>query len=279
MTAPSTRFDTLVERYDLFLFDAYGVLVHGSGIMPGAREAIGRLDTAGKPYFVVTNDASKLPATSAARYARLGLHLDPARIVTSGMLLGPYFAEQGLQGARCAVLGPADGIAYVELAGGTVVPASEDFDVLAVCDESGFPFMATADAALTSLIRMIDAGRTPRLILPNPDILYPEGTDAFGFAAGSVALMFEAALARRYPDREDLRFVPLGKPQPHLYRHALALGGEANAVMIGDQLETDIAGANAAGIDSALLTVGVTRIAQRPLPPALRPTWLLSQLA
>lgn len=279
MIAPSARFDELVERYDLFLFDAYGVLVHGSGIMPGAREAIGRLDAAGKPYFVVTNDASKLPATSAARYARLGLHLDPARIVTSGMLLEPYFADHGLRGARCAVLGPADGIAYVELAGGHVVPATADFDVLAVCDESGFPFLATADAALTSLIRMIDAGRTPRLVLPNPDILYPEGTDAFGFAAGSVALMFEAALARRYPDREDLGFVPLGKPQPHLYRHALALGGEANAVMIGDQLETDIAGANAAGIDSALLTVGVTRIAQRTLPPALRPTWLLSQLA
>ena len=153
------------------------------------------------------------------------------------------------------------------------------FDVLVVCDETGFPFLETVDAALTSLIRMIDAGASPRLILPNPDLLYPDGVDAFGFAAGSVALMFEAALARRYPGRAGLGFTPLGKPQPHLYREALARAGAGDAVMIGDQIETDIAGANAAGLDSALLTGGVSLPQLAGIDEAHRPTWLLSRLA
>jgi ribonucleotide monophosphatase NagD (HAD superfamily) len=48
--------------------------------------------------------------------------------------------------------------------------------------------------------------------------------------------------------------------------------------MIGDQLETDIAGANACGIDSALLTTGVSTDDLSLLPSALRPTWRLPSL-
>lgn len=279
MTTQDTTFDALVDRYELFLFDAYGVLVHGTGIMPGAIDAIDRLRRRGRSFYVVTNDASKLPTTASRRYASMGLHLEPERFVTSGMLLTPYFEEQGLRGSRCAVLGPPDGLRYVELAGGIVVPPDADFDVLVICDETGFPFLETMDAALTRSIHLIDAGRAPRFIVPNPDIVYPDGQDAFGFAAGSVALMFEAAFARRYPHREALRFVRLGKPEPHLYRHALRLAGPGRAVFVGDQLETDILGANAAGVDSALLTTGVSLAQLDDVPATMRPAYRLGSLS
>jgi HAD superfamily hydrolase (TIGR01459 family) len=277
--AQPARFEDLLDRYDALLFDAYGVLVHGTGVMPGAVETVAALECSGKPWYVVTNDASTLPANAAARYRQRGLTLDPARIVTSGMLLRSWFDAHDLRGARCAVLGPPDGVAYVTLAGGIAVGMGEPFDVLVIADESGFPFLDWMDATLTMLIRQIDAGRTPHLLLPNPDILYPNGTNAFGFAAGSIALMFEAALARRYPQRRDLTFVRLGKPEPHLYEHALALAGTRNAVMFGDQIETDIAGAIAAGIDSALLTLGVSLEDMASVPDAQRPTWVLGRLA
>lgn len=279
MHARPTTLPDLIDRYDALLFDAYGVLVHGTGLMPGAIEARAALEASGKPWFVVTNDASKLPATAAARYRGLGLDLDPDRIVTSGMLLVPWFEREGLRGARCAVLGPPDGVRYAERAGGEIVPPGADFDVLVIADESGFPFLEHADAALTSVIRLVDAGRAPRLVVPNPDILYPDGIDAFGFAAGSIALMFEAALARRYPLRPELRFARLGKPEPHLYDHALALAGTRHAVMVGDQLETDIAGAIAAGIDAALITQGVSLADLEGVAAAQQPTWLMASLA
>ena len=136
------------------------MLLHGSGPLAGAAELLSRLNREDRPYFVVTNDASKLPATAASRYQRFGLPIDASRILTSGMLLKGHFAAAGLGGRRCAVLGPADSARYVADAGGEVVPPDEAFDVLVIGDESGFPFLDWADAALSSLFVSIDgAGR------------------------------------------------------------------------------------------------------------------------
>lgn len=272
-----TSLDALIERYDALLFDAYGVLVHGEGAMPGARETLERLRRIGKPFFLVTNDASKLPESGAARYRRMGLPVDPEMILSSGSLLKPYFEKHGLKGARCGVLGPTDGERYVQLAGGRLVKIEADFDVLVVADETGYPFLPKVDAALTSLFRQIDRGRDIRLILPNPDLIYPSG-DGFGIAAGSVALMLEAALQRRFPQRQHLRFVRLGKPEPHLYLEAMERLGSQNVVMIGDQLETDIAGANAAGIDSVLLITGVSTSDLSSVPQNYKPRWTMTTL-
>jgi HAD superfamily hydrolase (TIGR01450 family) len=276
---PETTIDQLIARYDALLFDAYGVLVSVTSAMPGAPELIQLLNAAGKPYCVVTNDASKLPETAAARYRRFGLEVDPARVVTSGGLIGGYFREHDLRGARCAVLGTVDSVRYVEHAGGEVVPPHTDFDVLVVADETGYPFVEQVDTALTTLFRRIDAGASVHLVLPNPDLIYPRDETSFGIAAGSIALMFEAALQRRYPDRAQLAFARLGKPAPYLYEEALQRCGTRDAAMIGDQLETDICGANACGIASVLVTTGVSAADLGRVPAALRPTWRIHSVA
>src|SRR6185503_7687100 len=276
---PLTSIEQLIECYDALLFDAYGVLVHVSGAMPDAPKLIKRLNRIEKPYCIVTNDASRLPNKAAARYRSYGLDVDAENIITSGGLLPEYFAKHRLRGARCVVLGPADSRRYVELAGGELVPADAEFDALVIGDESGFPFLETVDTALTTLFKQLDAGRHVHLVLPNPDLIYPSGVDSFGIAAGGVALLFEAALRRRYRDRAGLEFARLGKPYPHLYEAAMALCDTRDVVMIGDQLETDIAGAIACGIDSALLTTGVSLDNIASLPEALRPTWHVKSLA
>lgn len=275
----SVTIERLIERYDALLFDAYGVLVHLNGAMPGARELIDELNRSGKPYYLVTNDASKLPETGARRYRRFGLKIAAERIISSGLLLQAYFSQQQLAGAPCAVLGPTDSARYVELAGGSVVPSDAAFDVLVIGDETGYPFLATVDDTLTTLFRRIDAGHRVRLLLPNPDLIYPRGEDSFGLAAGSVALLFEAALQRRYPGRDDLKFVRLGKPHAPLYEAALARCPTRNVVMIGDQLETDIRGANACGIDSVLVTTGVSALDLDAIPDGARPTYRMASVA
>ena len=95
--------------------------------------------------------------------------------------------------------------------------------------------------------------------------------------AGAMALLIETALQRRFP-HEKLAFDRLGKPEPHLFAQGAARLGMApdRLVMIGDQIETDIVGARAAGCDAALLA-GVSRWhsdAQHPVAP----TWLLDKL-
>jgi glycerol 3-phosphatase-2 len=276
---PETTIDHLIERYEALLFDAYGVLVTAAGAMPGAPELIELLNAADKRYCVITNDASKLPETAAARYHRLGVEVEPAKIVTSGGLIEDHFRERGLRGARCAVLGTGDSVQYVVQAGGKVVAPVNDFDVLVVADETGYPFLEHVDTALTTLFRRLDGGADVHLVLPNPDLIYPRAEASFGIAAGNVALMFEAALRRRYPDRPELAFERLGKPAAHLYEAAMERCGTRDAVMIGDQLDTDILGANACGIDSALVTTGVTAADLPNVAATVRPSWRLRSIA
>ena len=279
MTAPiQITARELIATYDALLIDAYGVLVDARSALPGAAELIAAAAEANRRVVVVTNDASRLPATVAARFARFGLAIDADQIVTSGSLIAAAFAARGLAGARTAVLGPADSIAYGEQAGGVVVPtsATADYDAIVVCDEAGYPFLEAVDAVLSALFRLIDRGRCPALLLPNPDLIYPDGRGGYGVTAGGAALLLEHALARRYPDAPP-RFDRLGKPHRPIFDEALRRAGVAaeRAIMIGDQLETDIAGARAAGIDAALVDSGISRWQPGHAAPALAPTHLL----
>ncbi len=275
---PRITINELSSRYDAILFDAYGVLVHSSGAMPGARETITSLNRTGTPYAIITNDASKEPDVAAQRYQGFGLNIVPERILSSGLLLTEYFLQHNLRDAACAVLGTAGSRYFVEQAGGIVVSESGEFDVLVIGDENGYVFVETVDAALTSLFRAVERGRQVRLVLPNPDLIFPHDRGAFGIAAGSVALIIEAALWRRFPQRDDLVFDRLGKPHPDLYEWAVKKLGSRNAVMIGDQLETDIAGAAACNLDSALIATGVAQVESLALAADIRPTYWMSSL-
>jgi ribonucleotide monophosphatase NagD (HAD superfamily) len=270
-----TTVAALLDRYDGLLIDAYGVLVDASGLLPGAGALLTELARRGTPFAIVTNDASRSPATFVERFARLGVAVAPERIVTSGSLLPAYFRDRGLAGARTCVLGTADSLAFVREGGGVPIALAPgmELDALAVCDDSGTPFVEGIGLAFSAVVRAVAAGRTPALVLPNPDLVYPKGDGEYGFTAGAMALLIEAALARRFAGRAP-KFDHLGKPAPHLFAEAQRRLATDRVVMIGDQLETDIAGARAAGIDAALVA-GVSR-----WEPAsgIAPTYLLATI-
>ena len=60
----------LLEQYETLLLDAYGVLVTHDAPLPGAAALVDHLNATGKPYFILTNDASRSPERSSARFAR-----------------------------------------------------------------------------------------------------------------------------------------------------------------------------------------------------------------
>jgi HAD superfamily hydrolase (TIGR01450 family) len=278
----------LIEGFDALFFDAYGVLVDQAGALPGAASLIAHLHQIGKPYFILTNDASKLPQTAAERFQGLGLAIGEEHIIASGCLLKPYFAQHRLQGARCVVLGTEDSRCYVKHAGGKIVePTEEQTQVVVICDEEGYPFLPTLDAVLSLLFRRLDAQEPVALLLPNPDLVYPKGHGQYGIAAGSMAALLEHALASRYPEREALRFIPLGKPHAAIFEEAMRRlkGTDApsrpsdrqRVVMIGDQLETDIRGAYDFGMPSALINSGLARRGQ-VAKGRIRPTYFVPTL-
>lgn len=275
MAPRHTTLAELLTAYDGVLLDAYGVLVDARGPLPGAPALIADLNRRGMAYAVVTNDASRSVATYVARFAGFGMAIPGERIVTSGSLLPAYFRERGLAGARTCVLGTEDSYAFVVEGGGVPVEvaAGMEIDAVAICDDAGTPFLDGIELALSAIVRAIDAGRRPALVLPNPDLVYPKGDGELGFTAGAMALLIEAALARRFPG-ERIAFDRLGKPAPHLFREGARRLGVARVVMVGDQLETDIAGALGAGFDAALVA-GVSRWTEHG---SIVPTYVLAEL-
>ena len=281
MTEPiATTITALLDDHAGVLLDAYGVLIDASGLLPGAASLIAELERRRLPWLVVTNDASRSAATYAGRFARLGLAITAHRVMTSGSLLPGYFRTHGLAGARTCVLGTEDSLAYVAEGGGVPIAlaAGMELDALAICDDAGFPFLTGMELAASAVVRAMAAGRTPALILPNPDLVYPKGGGELGLTAGAMALVIEAVVARRFPAR-PLKFAHLGKPEPHLFQTAAERLGlpASRLVMIGDQLETDIAGARAAGLSAALLT-GVSRWTDARGVATVAPTHLLATI-
>ena len=272
--------DDLIARYDCFLLDAYGVLVTTQGAIAGAAAFLDRLSRAGRRWLIVSNDASRSLATTAARYQGFGLPVTADRVVTSGSLLAAYFEREGLRGRRCVVLGTDESRDYVSEAGGILAsPDEDDVDVCVICgvyDDPAAPFLDTVNRTISLVLRQLSAGRPMRFILPNPDIVYPSDTGAFSFTAGGLAALFEAVVRLRDPDGR-IRMEPLGKPHVPMFTAGLERLGHPDprrVVMVGDQLVTDVAGASAAGLDSVLIETGVAHRHDLDASP-VSPTWLL----
>lgn len=270
----------VIEQYDGVLLDAFGVLVDSERALPGAAELVAWLEAESRPYAVVTNDASRLPESVAQKLGRGGIRVEPDRILTSGQLLEPFFRQRGLAGSRCIVLGPPDAFEYVRRAGGEpfdyTAARAAAFDALVIGDESGYPFLEAVDAILGPLVEAFRSDRAPRLVVPNPDLVYPKPYHGLGLASGGVAALFEVILAAKVPQHPARRFERLGKPQPDLFEAGRRRLGCQRLVMFGDTPATDIAGARAAGLDAALVLTGVTRSAEGVEPA---PDWVVSGLA
>jgi HAD superfamily hydrolase (TIGR01459 family) len=268
-----TTVDALIARYDGFLIDAYGVLVSGAGPLPGAAAFLHRLSDAGRPWLIVTNDASKGPDIAAANYQAWALPIEADRIISSGSLLPGWLASQGLAGATTCLLGPESAHAF---AGDNplVPPQDRSWSVLAICDEDGFDFLPGMDAALSTAIARIDAGLPVHIVTPNPDLIYNAGPQRYGYAAGTMANMLVAALRLRFGSHTP-EVAWLGKPNQPIFEAALARLSVNNPIMLGDQLATDVLGARRAGIDAVLVGTGVATWIEVDLPADEAPTWLI----
>lgn len=269
----------LLERYNGFLLDAFGVLLDKHQALPGAVELIETLKREGLPWLVVTNSASRLPETLSAELDALGLRVPPEHILTSGSLLADPEHAGPLTGRRAVVLGPRESAVYAERAGAVVVALTDDVDAEAIiiADQKDLRWPEQMDQLLSLLLRRLDAGRPLQLLLCNPDLIYPVRPGRVALTAGALAAMVEAVLHERWP-QAGLGFVRLGKPSAAIFEAAQRRLGADRPVMLGDQLATDIAGAAAAGIDSVLVGTGLAP-AQGQVTAGAQPTWLLPSLA
>jgi HAD superfamily hydrolase (TIGR01458 family) len=208
------------------LIDLDGTLYTESGPIPGARETLTRLETAGIPYRYVTNTTRKPRREIVDRLRELDF---PAR---QHLIFAPAAAANTLlQGRRVQAL-VAEAI-LEDLSGVTLVDEAPEY-ILVGDLGNGFDY-----ARLNAAFRRLMDGANLVALQKNR---FWEEADGPSLDAGP----FVAAL--EYASGKTATVV--GKPEPTFFEAALRdLGLEAKDVaMVGDDAEADVAGTQAAGL-------------------------------
>ena len=240
----------LLDRFDIFLLDAFGVLNVGETAIPGAVAHVAALQAAGRHVMVVSNAAGYPKRFLMARLHRLGFAFAPDQVLSSrDVLLATLRHEAprrwGLMAEAQYGLEEMDGLEATILA-----DDPETYD-----SAQGFALLGSGgwsdryQSLLTASLR-----RNPRPVLVgNPDIVAPR--------EGGLSLE-PGHFAHRLADETGITPRFFGKPHPAIFDMALALAraarpdvtDPARIVMVGDTLHTDILGGAAAGLKTALIT-------------------------
>lgn len=268
MAAPQfIAISDLLQIYDVFFLDAFGVLVDAKGALPGARALIERFEDLKKTYFILTNGSCFDLEHTALSYQKKGLPITKDKVISSGSLVKSWVKNRDLIGAKAFVVGPTSSHALMLEATLQPVPVlsiDDPVQVLVITNQNGFDFLPICDQVVSYLFQAMEQGVFPQLLLPNPDLMYPAEQGSFGFTSGAIALLIEEALRLRYGIKAPM-FERLGKPFQPIFDEAKSrLKPQQKALMIGDQMLTDIKGAWDAGIDSALIGSGLTLFSHLP---------------
>lgn len=259
---------TPLDGIDLVLADLDGVVYAGPGALPHAVESLNRA-AVGRELGYITNNASRRDTTVASHLRELGLQTQPADVVTSPQAAMRLLRDRIPSGSLVLVVG-GDGLVFeVEKAGFRVTRSADDAPAAVVqgfAPDVGWSQLAEAAYALAT---PEDEGGIP-WIATNTDWTIPQSR---GIAPGNGTLVsaVHTAVGR-------LATVA-GKPERPIFDEAVARFGAAAPLFIGDRLDTDIAGAQAAGIPSALVLTGIDRPKHvLAAPTHSRPDFILGDL-
>lgn len=252
---------SLVARYDQLILDLDGCVWVGPEPIDGSVEAITALREAGKRVAFVTNDSRHALEDHVRKLWRLGVQASLADVVSSGAAMQHLLAETR-QGRTAYVIGTEALHRHVTDAGcrvlnGTDLASRAEVVVVAGTEDLIYEDLRDAVLALRRGADFLATSRDPTL--PMPDGLWP-GTGAV-VAAVEVGSGREASI--------------VGKPEPQLFLTALDRLGDGRTLVVGDRLDSDIAAAAKAGLDSVLVLTGGTsreeaEAAEDPKPIAIR---------
>lgn len=234
----------LLSRYDRLLLDLDGCVWVGGIATPRAPEAVAAARAAGIRVAYVTNDARHGTEDFVRQLWSQGFQASLEEVVTVGGALQHVLADE-FAGAAAVVIGAPAVHRHVLAAGlrivnGTDLVPRAQVVVVAGHEQFGYAELREAARAVSHGAVLLGAARDPTY--PQPDGPWP-GTGAI-LAAVEVA---GGAKART-----------IGKPMPQLFLTALDRLGAGHALVVGDRVDADLAGAHAAGLDGAIVLTGTS---------------------
>lgn len=247
-----------------FFFDMDGVIYRGHAAIPGAAALIANLQAHRIPFLFLTNNATLTAAQFQAKLAAMDILVDEDAIFTSSLATAHWLAGQAGAGASVFVVGESGLREAITQAGLEVVADWRRAGWVAAGLDRAATWHSLKEATLA-----IRAGA--RFVATNDDATLPTEEGELPGAGAIVAFLRTAS---------GVEPTVVGKPQVAMFEQALARRGVSAdiTVMVGDRVETDIVGAQAAGLRTIGVLSGVSRADAfaRLSPPA---TWIFDSVA
>lgn len=259
---------TPLDGVDVVLADLDGVIYTGRFAIPHAIESLNAAANNARIGYI-TNNAARTPASVAEHLASLGLDAVADDVVTSPQAAVKLLAGLVPAGSTILVVGGAGLVDVVRAAGFVPTDSADDSPAAVIqgfAPEVGWKQLAEASFALAR-----DAqGHGIPWVATNTDWTIPQER---GIAPGNGTLVSAVHTAT------GILPVVAGKPEIAIFKEAVERFGAKSPVFIGDRLDTDILGANRAGIPSIMVLTGVDGPKQViAAPPDSRPHYLLEDL-
>ena len=242
------------------LLDIDGVLHVSMQPIAGAADTLRWLDQHGYRTCFVTNTTTASRATLAQRLAAIGLPLTEQQLITAPVATANYI-RQHYPGKRCWVLSKGD--TEADFAGIDLVESNAEIVVIGGAEE-----LLTYEA-MNAAFRMLMDGA---VLLAMHTNLYWRTSDGLRLDSGPYVHALELATGKQA--------TVLGKPARPFFEQALqSIGVEAaEAIMVGDDLENDVRGAQQAGLRGILVCTGKHH-ADSPLLERIHPDAILPSIA
>ncbi|MFH5822642.1 HAD-IIA family hydrolase [Georgenia sp. AZ-5] len=256
--------EPLASAYDVALMDLDGVCYRGPEPVDHADTGVTAARDLGLRMMFVTNNAAREPQTIADQLSSLGIPTTAEEVMTSSQAAAAILAESLPGGSLVLPIGgPGLRMALTE-AGFRLAESAQDEPVAVV---QGFaPDLGWRD--LSEAAYAIAAGA--RYVATNLDATLPTER---GMAVGNGSLVAAVTNAT------GVAPVSAGKPEPEIFRQAAARAHGRRPIAVGDRLDTDIAGARAAGIPALHVLTGVSDARDVLLAaPHERPSFLATDL-
>ena len=255
-----------LTQYEAVLLDLDGTVYHEEHALPGAVELIRRLQREARTYACLTNSTSS-PERLTARLSRMGVSVDPFHIYTAAAATCDYVLQHF--GDRPRVFNLSTEGVHEMLDGRVrwVQRADEPCDAV-IC---GVPLnvYATEERQRAALV-LLRSGAS--LVSICADRIYPSPR-GLEFGVGAMSAMMEYAA--------DVTATFCGKPEKIFFTELcrrLSVDPR-RCVLVGDNLESDIAGARSVGMATILTLSGVaTRADAETLPVGAGPDAIITDL-
>ena len=231
---------SIAENYDIFYIDLWGVIHNGINLHKNAIEALEEITKAKKSYVLLTN-APRPKKTVRLILEKMGMRKEISEKVYSSGEASLIYLKKNFSNKKFYHIGPPrDFDLFLDFKKNRTVDIKESYYFLCT------GLFEEQEVDLDYYKNFFKEYINKKMICTNPDLIVERGNKR-ELCAGSVALVFE---------KMGGEVIYFGKPFPEVYN--LSINNKGKKILsIGDNLNTDIKGANLLNYDSLIISNGV----------------------